>query len=97
MEQPSDFVAQGRVQKVCRLKKSLYELKQSPRAWFEKFTSVVQEFGLLWSQKDHYVFFQYQVNFIVYVDHIVITSNDTQRISEQKLNLQKKFQTKDLR
>ena len=34
MEQPSGFVAQGGIEKVCRLRKLLYGLKQSPRAWF---------------------------------------------------------------
>ncbi|RVW48386.1 Retrovirus-related Pol polyprotein from transposon RE1 [Vitis vinifera] len=32
---------------VCRLRRSLYGLKQSPRAWFSRFSSVVQEFGML--------------------------------------------------
>ncbi|KAE8649699.1 hypothetical protein Csa_012460 [Cucumis sativus] len=36
MEQPPGFVAQGESDKVCRLRKSLYGLKQSPRAWFGK-------------------------------------------------------------
>ena len=32
MEQPPGFVAQGESSKVCYLQKSLYGLKQSPRA-----------------------------------------------------------------
>ncbi|RVW36465.1 Retrovirus-related Pol polyprotein from transposon TNT 1-94 [Vitis vinifera] len=34
MEQPPGFVAQGESGLVCRLRRSLYGLKQSPRAWF---------------------------------------------------------------
>ena len=33
--------------KVCKLKKSLYDLKQSPRAWFEKFTQSVKKQGYM--------------------------------------------------
>jgi len=43
MEQPPGFVAQGESSGlVCRLRKFLYGLKQSPRAWFGKFSNVVQ-------------------------------------------------------
>ena len=41
MEQPPSFVAQGEFGLVCRLRRSLYGLKQSPRAWFGHFSSVV--------------------------------------------------------
>ncbi|RVX08923.1 Retrovirus-related Pol polyprotein from transposon RE2 [Vitis vinifera] len=47
MEQPPGFVAQGESGLVCRLRRSLYGLKQSPRAWFGRFSYVVQEFGML--------------------------------------------------
>ena len=41
MEQPPGFVAQGESGLVCKLRRFLYGLKQSPRAWFSWFSSVV--------------------------------------------------------
>ena len=38
MEQPPGFVAQVEIGRVCRIRKSLYGLKQSPCAWFGKFS-----------------------------------------------------------
>ncbi|KAL0415349.1 UNVERIFIED_CONTAM: Retrovirus-related Pol polyprotein from transposon RE1 [Sesamum latifolium] len=42
MEQPPGYVAQGEKQRlVCKLKKAIYGLKQSPRAWFDKFSRII--------------------------------------------------------
>ncbi|KAJ7963920.1 Retrovirus-related Pol polyprotein from transposon TNT 1-94 [Quillaja saponaria] len=85
---------------VCRLKKSLYGLKQSPRAWFGRFSEVVLSFGLQRCTVDHSVFYKHTPNgrilLIVYVDDIVITGDDNHGIQQLKSFLQSKFQTKDL-
>ena len=58
MEQGPGFVAKGEIRKVCRLRKSLYGLKQSLRAWFSKFSQDVKEFGMQKSISDHSVFYK---------------------------------------
>ena len=87
MEQPSRFVAQGEIWKVCRLQKSLYGLKQSPCAWFDKFSQVVQTVSMQKSKSEH-VFYKNSnsgINLlVVYVDDIVITESDTKGILSLK-------------
>ncbi|RVX19450.1 Retrovirus-related Pol polyprotein from transposon TNT 1-94 [Vitis vinifera] len=89
MEQPPGFVAQGEAGLVCRLCRSLYGLKQSPRTWFSHFSSVVQEFGMFRSTVDHSVFYHHNssgqcIYLVVYVDDIVITGSDQNGIQKLK-------------
>ena len=76
MEQPSRFVAQEEIGKVCRLRKSLYGLKQSPRAWFDKFSQAVETFDMLKSNSNHSIFYKNSL-----LNHFFIVSF-TQRIYE---------------
>ena len=81
IEQPPRFVAQGESGLVCKLRHSLYGLKQPPRAWFGCFNSVVQEFGMTRSTSDYSVFYHHTslgqcIYLIVYVADMVITDND---------------------
>ena len=100
IEQPPGFVAQGEIGKVYRLRKSLYGLKQSPRAWFGKFSQAVEKFGLQKSKSDHSVFYRNShsgiILLLVYVDDIVITGSDSTGISSLKSFLHGQFHTKDL-
>ena len=44
MEAPPGF-SESFGKKICKLKKSFYGLKQSPRAWFDKFAKFVKAQG----------------------------------------------------
>ena len=46
--------------KVCRLRKSLYGLKQSPRAWVSRFMKAFKHHGFIQAQVDHTMFYKKQ-------------------------------------
>jgi hypothetical protein len=79
---------------------SLYGLKQSPRAWFGRFTYMVTEYGMRRTSSDHSLFYRHSdagcIILVVYVDDIVITGSDSAGITGLRKFLQSKFQTKDL-
>uniref|UniRef100_A0A2N9HBF7 Integrase catalytic domain-containing protein n=1 Tax=Fagus sylvatica TaxID=28930 RepID=A0A2N9HBF7_FAGSY len=50
MTQPPGFESKGEC--VCHLKKSIYGLKQSPRAWFDKFSKAVDDIVITGSDKE---------------------------------------------
>ncbi|CAJ2655096.1 unnamed protein product [Trifolium pratense] len=86
---------------VCKLNKSLYGLKQSPRAWFEKFTYSMKKQGYIQGQADHTLFTKFSQDgkiavLIVYVDDIVLTGDDIVEMARVKEKLALDFEIKDL-
>ena len=85
--------------KVC--KKSLYGLKQSPRAWFERFGKAVKSHGYHQSQDDHTMFYKHSEKgkisiLIVYVDDIIQTGDDLEELADLKRRMALDFEIKDL-
>lgn len=63
--------------KVCKLKKSLYGLKQLPRAWFNKFAQMLNKLGYQQRKSNHNMFFRQlddgtKTILIAYVDVIIL-------------------------
>jgi hypothetical protein len=65
----------------------LYGLKQSPKAWFRKFTKSIRAFGYHQSNSNHNLFLKRKhdkiTTLIVYVNDMVVTGNDP----EERKNL----------
>ena len=101
MQIPPGCEAANTSNKVCKLRKSLYGLKQSPRAWFERLTRVVKKEGFTQCQSDHTMFVKHSLEgkvtlFIVYVDDIVITGDDHNQIDHLKSFLERELEVKNL-
>ena len=57
VEHPQGFEIHGRESYVCRLNKSLYRLKQAPRAWYSMFDSYLKWIGFHKSEVDLNLYF----------------------------------------
>ncbi|XP_021803203.1 uncharacterized protein LOC110747316 [Prunus avium] len=103
MTQPHGFESKHHPSEfVCRLRKSLYGLKQAPRAWNERFTSLflLPSLGFTASTTDPSLFVQHSslgiVVLLLYVDDIILTSNDSSLITYDIAALTQEFDMKDL-
>ena len=82
MDPPPSFRAEGEyLGKVCRLQKSFYGLKQSPRAWFRHFSEVIISMAFTRCHSDHTCFIRRRSNGrcilrFVHVDDIIITRDN---------------------
>lgn len=101
MELPPGLETHENYRKVCKLNKSLYGLKQSPRAWFDKFAKTVIQQGYTQCQADHTLFVRISTEnrttiLIVYVDDIILTGDHEEELDRLKEKLAKEFEIKDL-
>ena len=100
MKQPENFVSADSKEMVCKLKKSIYGLKQASRQWYYKFHQVIVSFGFEMNAVDDCVYHKFSgskhIFLVLYVDDILLASNDIGLLHETKTFLSKKFEMKDL-
>jgi transposase InsO family protein len=101
MDQPEGYILEGEEQLVCKLSKTLYGLKQSPRAWYKKIDEYFASQSLIKSHVDPniYVLRRSDGSFIIialYVDDLMLVSNDMKLLLKTKRNLAGRFEMKDL-
>ena len=100
MEQPEGFVLPRNENKVCKLIKSVYGLKQAPKQWHEKFDSVILEFGFEHNSADKCIYSKFTENYGViiclYVDDMLIIGTNMLGVNDTKKYLSSRFQMKDL-
>jgi hypothetical protein len=95
IQQPTGFEQPGKENQICKLRKAMYGLKQGSRAWNSKLNSVLTKIGFTRSQTDPCVYTKRAGRkmelLAVYVDDILIFSNDDFATSSTKNSLNEKF------
>jgi hypothetical protein len=80
VSQPSGFIVDGEEHKVPHLNKTLYRLKQAPRAWNAKFDTTMVSLGFQRSISEHGVYIRTRggsrLIVSIYVDDLVISGPD---------------------
>ena len=100
MAQPPGFKDLSKPNHVCRLKKVIYGLKQDPRAWYTALKNVILQLSFHNSKVDSSLFICSQGSnlcyFLVYVDDLVITGNNSILVAKIIKQLGDMFSLKDM-
>jgi hypothetical protein len=84
MKQPEGYAVKGKKELVCKLKKSLYSLKQSPRMWYQKFDTYMLGLGFTRSKEGHCMYSKligdHLIFLVLYVDDMLLIGNNKEII-----------------
>ena len=89
MKQPEGFSSSQGEHLECKFKKSIYGLKQDSHKWYLKFHDMISSFGFEENRRN--ICF-----LILYVDDILLATNDRDLMHEAKQFLSKHFDMKDI-
>ena len=94
------FIEEGKEHMVCKLKKSIYGLKQASRQLYLKFSDTIVSFGFKENIVDRCIYLKVSgskfIILIPYVDDILLATNDLGLLSETKKFLSNNFEVKDM-
>ncbi len=100
VEQPEGYEDPEKPDYVCNLKKSLYGLKQAHREWHKKIDDALVRLGFSSCSSDRALYVKFDgvclSTVTVYVDDLVIASDDLSKLSAVKKSLGETFEMKDL-
>ncbi|KAK1679766.1 hypothetical protein QYE76_040614 [Lolium multiflorum] len=100
MVQPKGFVDPKNADKVCKLQRSIYGLKQASRSWNRRFDKVIKDFGFIQCHGEACIYKKVSGSsvafLILYVDDILLIGNDIELLSSVKGYLNNSFSMKDL-
>ena len=100
MDQPEDFSVKGKEHMVCKLKKSIYGLKQASRQWYLKFNDTITSFGFQENTVDRCIYMKVSgskfIFLVLYVDDILLATNDLGLLHQTKKYLSQNFEMKDM-
>jgi hypothetical protein len=100
MTQSDGFIVKGQEDKLCKLMKSMYGLKQAPKQWHEKFDVTLISVGFSVNEADRCVYYRHgedqRVILCLYVDDILIFGTCHDVINEVKTFLCQSFDMKDM-
>nr|GEX13894.1 hypothetical protein [Tanacetum cinerariifolium] len=100
MEQPEGFVNPKYPNRICKLKRSIYGLKQASRKWNKRFDDEIKKFGFTQNRDEPCVYLKASrsnITFLIFhVDDILIMGNSIPMLQSVKTYLEKCFAMKDL-
>ena len=100
MIQPCGFESKANPHKVCKLRKSIYGLKQAFRSWNIQFDDAIKSFGFIKNEDEPCVYKRVSgsaITFLVlYVDDILLIGNNIRQMSSVKIWLSQNFSMKGL-
>lgn len=97
MEVPKGVSAKNLSNKICKLKKALYGLRDAPKCWNDMFNNVIVKLGFKRSKKDPCLYISEGIYLLLYVDDLLIFSKSCEKLENLKENLLKNFKMTEVK